>query len=69
MVCSRLEMAKLQGQGRKTPPILEDQFFMGFRGPKAHSNRPGGLSYISSTKVILTVVTTSTGWPLSSVGW
>src|ERR1035441_1247860 len=22
------------------PPILEDQFFMGFRGPKAHSNRP-----------------------------
>src|ERR1035438_4152430 len=36
------------------PPILEDQFFMGFRGPKAHSNRPGGLSYISSTKVLLT---------------
>src|ERR1035438_10072729 len=22
------------------PPILENQFFMGFRGPKAHSNRP-----------------------------
>jgi hypothetical protein len=24
-------------------------FFMGFRGPKAHSNRPGGLSHIAST--------------------
>jgi hypothetical protein len=22
------------------------QFFMGFRGPKAHPNRPGGLSYM-----------------------
>src|SRR5580658_8404184 len=25
---------------------LVAQFFMGFRGPKAHSARPGGLSYI-----------------------
>ena len=31
------------------PPILGDQFFMGFRGPKAHSNRPGGLSYGTMT--------------------
>jgi hypothetical protein len=28
-------------------PIYYDaRFFMGFRGPKAHSNRPGGLSHI-----------------------
>jgi hypothetical protein len=25
------------------------RFFMGFRGPKAYSNRPGGLSHIAST--------------------
>ena len=27
-------------------PLPGCQFFMGFRGPKAHPNRPGGLSHI-----------------------
>src|ERR1035438_7064496 len=46
-----ISLALQAGRGRpartrgSAPPLLGDQFFMGFRGPKAHSNRPGGLSY------------------------
>jgi hypothetical protein len=44
--------AVLAGAPAEACPTSGNEFFMGFRGPKAHSNRPGGLSHKDKMRAV-----------------